>query len=223
MHLNFDSAGALRKATGRAKSDVANKLVSMFLHEISRRACAAGGSVVSDSQYSSIVVKVFGHQCLYCSRDLEPDRAAVEHLDGMNRFRAGLHLPGNVAVSCRRCNSEKRRDDQRPRLVLALSGWESFLSHNGSRCDEKCKTCAYWVSIWPDLSTRTQELVDAGDRIRSFRSPFARFIRWSDAARPAIQLRAEGLYRECQNFATIEIEKLTSELSFDFASLTSTE
>ena len=29
--MNFDTSGYLRRATGRAKSDVANKLVSMFL------------------------------------------------------------------------------------------------------------------------------------------------------------------------------------------------
>ena len=45
--MEFDSAQALRRATGRAKSDVANKLVSMLLHEISRRACSAGEMSVS--------------------------------------------------------------------------------------------------------------------------------------------------------------------------------
>ena len=46
--MSFNVAAALRKSTGRAKSDVANKLVSMFLHEVSRKACAAGGMNVSD-------------------------------------------------------------------------------------------------------------------------------------------------------------------------------
>jgi hypothetical protein len=32
-----DPTSQLRSATRRAKSDVANKLVSMFLHELSRR------------------------------------------------------------------------------------------------------------------------------------------------------------------------------------------
>lgn len=120
--MSFDSSQALKKATGRAKSDVANKLVSMFLHEVSRRACEAGGESVSNSDYRAAVVNAFGHCCLYCNRELEHDRAAVEHLDGMNRFRVGLHVPGNVAVACRRCNSEKRRDDQKPVLHLAPNG-----------------------------------------------------------------------------------------------------
>ncbi len=217
--MTFDSAKALRSATGRAKSDVANKLVSMFLHEISRRACLAGCMTVSNPGYLQTVVNVFGHRCLYCGRDLEHDRAAVEHLDGMNRFRVGLHVPGNVAVSCRRCNSEKRRDDQKSTLVLAGSGWESFLSHDGSHCISSCKTCAYWTTIWPDASIRMQSLHQAVERIRTFRSSFARFVQWSEKNHLAIQSRVEGLYRVCQEFASNEIDKLTSELNFDFSSL----
>lgn len=217
--MTFDSAKALRSATGRAKSDVANKLVSMFLHEVSRRACLAGGMTVSTPGYLEAVINAFGHRCLYCGRDLEHDRAAVEHLDGMNRLRVGLHIPGNVAVSCRWCNSEKRRDDQKSTLVLAESGWESFLSHDGSRCISSCNTCAYWTAVWPDSSLRAQSLLQSADRIRKFRTAFRRFVQWSDRNRPAIQSRVEGLYRLCQEFATTEIDKLTSELNFDFSSL----
>jgi len=217
--MDFDSAKALKKATGRAKSDVANKLVSMFLHEVSRRACAAGGMTVSDLRYRDDVLKSFGHSCLYCGRDLEHDRASVEHLDGMNRFRAGLHVPGNVAMSCRRCNNEKRRDDQKAKLSLAKSGWESFLSHDGSRCEAECKTCSYWASLWPDDTLRIQMLVQAAERIRQFQLPYNLFTAWSANVQPSIQNKVEVLYRACQDFAKNEIEKLTSELDFDFTSL----
>lgn len=217
--MNFDSAKALRRATGRAKSDVANKLVSMFLHEVSRRVCVAGGAGVSSADYLAAVVAVFGHGCLYCGRDLEHDRAAVEHLDGMNRFRIGLHIPGNVAVACRRCNSEKRRDDQKPELSLAASGWGSFLAHDGTRCGCRCPTCNYWASVWPDGPSRSLKLRQAANRIQEFRLPFARFIEWSGNARPTIQTQVEALYRSCQAFATSQIEKLTYELNFDFSGL----
>ncbi|MCX6838744.1 MAG: hypothetical protein NTX35_13175 [Verrucomicrobia bacterium] len=217
--MNFDSSQALRKATGRAKSDVANKLVSMFLHEVSRRACEVGGSSVASADYLACVLGAFGHRCLYCNRDLEHDRAVVEHLDGMNRFRVGLHVPGNVAVACRRCNSEKRRDDQQAVLHLAPNGWGSFLSHDTSRCDVGCKTCNYWTSVWPDDSQRKEMLLGSQARIQDFRKPFTKYIAWSDHARSAIQSKVEGLYRACQAFATNEIDKLTSELTFDFATL----
>jgi hypothetical protein len=124
--MTFQTSLYMRRATGRAKSDVANKLVSMLLHEVSRKICGSLKLNVSDSDYIEAVVQRFGDCCCYCERPLENDRAAVEHLDGMNRFRAGLHIPGNVTVSCKKCNNEKRRDDQRPELVLANSGWESF-------------------------------------------------------------------------------------------------
>lgn len=217
--MDFDTARALRGATGRAKSDVANKLVSMFLHEVSRRVCAAGGLSVSNADYLAAVIEAFAHRCLYCSRDLEHDRAAVEHLDGMNRFRVGLHIPGNVAMACRKCNSEKRRDDQTPQLSLAASGWESFLSHDGTRCGSACKTCDYWASVWPDYSMKNQMLRGAAMRIQTFRIPYRRFTTWSEVARPAIQTRIEVLYRACQNFASTEIEKLTAELDFNFDGL----
>jgi hypothetical protein len=92
--MSFDVARALKKSTGRAKSDVANKLVSMFLHEISRKACLAGGMSVSDLAYGESVINSFGQKCTYCGNSLESDRSAIEHLDGMNRIRVGLHVPG---------------------------------------------------------------------------------------------------------------------------------
>lgn len=221
--MDFDSAKALKKATGRAKSDVANKLVSMFLHEVSRKACATGGMSVSDPRYREDVLSSFGHSCLYCGRYLEHDRSTVEHLEGMNRFRAGLHVPGNVAMACRRCNNEKRRDDQKTKLFLAGSGWESFLSHDGTRCEPECKTCGYWTSIWPDISEKIETLGETRERIRQFQQPYNRFIIWSANAQPTIQENVERLYRDCQNFATDEIEKLTSELKFDFSKLSNDE
>lgn len=217
--MKVDSAIALRKATGRAKSDVANKLVSMFLHEVSSRVCAAGGSSTSDASYVFAVTNAFGHNCLYCSCELEHDRVAVEHLDGMNRFRVGLHVPGNVAVACRRCNSEKRRDDQMSVLKLADSGWESFLAHDGHRCEDGCKTCSYWTTVWPQSSMRRKRLAQAQARIQKFRLPFSKYIEWSSVTRSAVQAQVEGLYRACQKFATIQIESLTSELNFDFSTL----
>lgn len=217
--MSFDTARALRKSTGRAKSDVANKLVSMFLHEVSRKACAASGSGISDPAYSNDVVRQFGARCLYCDRDLENDRAAVEHLDGMNRFRVGLHVPGNVAMACRRCNNEKRRDDQKPSLILAGSGWESFLAHDGSHCPTACGTCEYWRTLMPDAVFRGDYLRSRRESILLFRQPYRGFVEWSSAVRPALLEKLGALYRDCQNFATQEIQKLTSGANIDYSLL----
>lgn len=106
-----DASSQLRSATRRAKSDVANKLVSMFLHELSRRISQNWPLKVDSKEYEELVRARFNNECPYCSRDLASRAAVIEHLDGLNRYRAGLHVPGNVLVACRECNSEKRRDD----------------------------------------------------------------------------------------------------------------
>lgn len=216
MTESFDASKALKKATGRAKSDVANKLVSMLLHEISRKACASGQLTVPDVSYRAAVSKSFGNSCIYCSLPLVKDRTAVEHLNGMNRTRVGLHVPGNVAVSCRKCNTEKRRDDQKINLALAPSGWQAFLSHDGSKCENNCKTCLYWKSIYPSIKHRTSYLTERIKVIQAFQEPFSQFLRWSDEARDAIHTQVETLYRDCQSFATSEIAVLTEKIKFDF-------
>jgi hypothetical protein len=122
-----DATSQLRSATRRAKSDMANKLVSMFLHELSRRIGQSWNVAVDGEEYERLVRERFNNRCPYCSCDLANTIPVIEHLDGMNRYRVGLHVPGNVLVACRRCNNEKRRDDSLLVLSLAKSGWESFL------------------------------------------------------------------------------------------------
>jgi hypothetical protein len=204
--MTFDTSAYLRKATSRAKSDVANKLISMFLHEISRRLVSETGLSVTDPTYVQKVSEIFGSSCSYCNRILEEDRAAVEHPDGMNRFRVGLHVPGNVIVACKRCNTEKRRDDSLRELKLAETGWESFLSHDETRCIPNCKTCAYWRSIWPDPAERVGNLENSRRRIILFRRDYATTIEWSAKARLDLRQRFEKLYRDCQDSATSQIQ-----------------
>lgn len=207
--MTFDVGGALRKSTGRAKSDVANKLISMLLHEVSRMACAAGGMTVSDNRYSEAVVSAFGTCCLYCGRQLEADRATVEHLNGMNRVSVGLHVPGNVAMACKKCNNAKRQDDQN--LLLANNGWESFLFHDGRRCASGCRTCAYWTTLL-EKDDAERYLAATRMRIQTFQAQYQQFVQWSADARESLRERAEKLYRDCQKFATVEITALTSDI-----------
>jgi hypothetical protein len=204
--LSFPTAAYLRKATGRAKSDVANKLVSMFLHEVSRNINAKIGLSVADPRYVHAVETEFGGRCCYCGRLLESDRAAVEHPDGMNRFRAGLHIPGNVLVSCKKCNNEKRRDDQLPELRLAKTGWESFLSHDGTNCSAHCKTCGYWKTIWPD-EIKVENLKAARRKILEFRARYAESIELNQKAHDSLRFELDKVYRECQTFAMDRIKE----------------
>jgi len=117
-----DPTSQLRSATRRAKSDVANKLVSMFLHELSRRISQNWRIAVDGEEYERLVRERFNNRCPYCSCDLAKTTPVIEHLDGMNRYRVGLHVPGNVLVACKRCNNEKRREDSLLVPSLAKSG-----------------------------------------------------------------------------------------------------
>ena len=208
--MNFDPCQLLRKSTFRAKSDVANKLVSMLLHELSRRVNQETRLTVNGPTYSKLATDFFGCHCPYCSRELVVKHVAVEHLDGMNRFRAGLHIPGNVVVSCSDCNREKRRDDQLPVLLLAKSGWESFLTHDSLKCNQSCKTCAYWASLFPDQQSREAHLLDARTRIHEFRntSEVAAVLQASIRIQETAPKNLEKFYREGQSYAHERIKEL---------------
>ena len=203
-----DPASQLRSATRRAKSDVANKLVSMFLHELSRRITQNWPIKVDSEEYEGLVRREFKNLCPYCSGDLTETAPVIEHLDGMNRYRAGLHVPGNVLVACKKCNSEKRRDDSLRSLSLAKSGWESFLSHDGTRCPGPCLTCQYWMTIWEDERERRLRLTENLQRIRSFRHAFSEFEQVLPGLMETLPGLLTKLYSDCQAFAETEIRSL---------------
>jgi hypothetical protein len=203
-----DSISKLRSATRRAKSDVANKLISMCLHELSRRISQGWAIKVDGEEYEIFVRERFSNRCPYCSCDLTSNESMIEHLDGMNRFRAGLHVPGNVLVACRKCNGEKRRDDSLRILLLAGTGWESFLSHDGTRCPPVCRTCRYWRTIWHDETERRARLGDNLQRLRSFRSEFVDFERVLPSLMKTHPALLAKLYSDCQAFAETEIKSL---------------
>ena len=213
-----DRTSLLRSATRRAKSDVANKLISMFLHELSRRISQGWPIKVDDVEYESLVRERFGNTCPYCSCDLMMAVCVIEHLDGMNRYRTGLHVAGNVLVACKRCNGEKRRDDSLRILSLAPSGWESFLFHNGTQCPAACLTCHYWQSVWDNEIERKQRLTDNLEKIRSFRSTFPEFQRALPVLNRTLPELLTKLYCDCQGFAESEIKFLLESLppSFPF-------
>jgi hypothetical protein len=184
----------------------------MFLHELSRRISENWPIKVDGEEYEHLVRKWFNNQCPYCSRNLADTASVIEYLDGMNRYRAGLHAPGNVLVACRKCNSEKRRDDSLRILSLAKSGWESFLSHDGTRCAASCLTCQYWRSIWEDETERRLHLTQNLERLCSFRGTFSEFEKVLPSLKETLPALLTKLYSDCQNFADTEIKSLLKSL-----------
>jgi len=207
----FDPYSRLQKATKRAKSDVANKLISMFLHLLSQKLCDTWGLKVGDSTYLDNVRKVFSDSCPYCRTLLMRSNVVVEHPDGMNRLRAGLHVPGNVLLACKPCNSEKRRDDSLETLTLAESGWESFLSHDGTHCPKSCLTCTYWREIWPEENERAKQLRESVKRIRQFRAGYPEFQQALPYLKTHLPQSLTKLYKDCQSFAGTQIEQVMNE------------
>jgi hypothetical protein len=213
-----DPTSQLRSATRRAKSDVANKLISMCLHELSRRISEGWPIRVDGEEYEKLAREQFGNRCPYCSCELSATVAVIEHLDGMNRYRAGLHLPGNVLVSCKRCNGEKRRDDQSRNLLPGQSGWEAFLSHDGTRCVASCRTCRYWEAVWPDQGEREVRLRENLARVRAFRSSFPELERIFPELLKTLPDLLTRLYSDCQAFAEAEIKTLLGKLEGEHGS-----
>lgn len=161
----------LRRAGGRAKSDVANKLVSMCLHIVSKTLCEQGGLRVESEDYRHAVAGAFGDACAYCGCDLHGATVAIEHLDAMNRLRLGLHVPGNVLLSCRECNNAKRRSDGAQTLKFGTSGWNDFLSHDSRECDPTCVACGYWRKLLPPDRV-VEHLSRRRDDISAFREKY---------------------------------------------------
>lgn len=180
----------------------------MFLHELSRSIAQHWKIRVDGEEYEVLVRECFENCCPYCLCSLVDAEPVIEHLDGMNRLRAGLHVPGNVLVACRRCNSEKRRDDSLKELLLAATGWESFLSHDGTRCDASCRTCKYWMARWGDETERKRILSENLQRIRLFRNRFAEFQSVLPALGETLPVVLTKLYSDCQVFAETEIKSL---------------
>lgn len=202
--MSFDPGLLLRKATARAKSDVANKMVSMLLHELSRFICLETKFFIKSPPYIELTIDFFGTLCPYCRRELIKGQCVVEHLEGMNRYRAGLHTPGNVLVSCSECNREKRRDDQRKDLRLAPTGWGSFLRHDGILCSSMaCKSCAYWAGLFPSFVDRADHLANARRRIQSFHETeeIRQVMLFSEPLRCSAKSLLEDFYTNAQNDA----------------------
>jgi hypothetical protein len=115
---------------------------------------------------------------------------------------------GNVLIACKRCNSEKRRDDSIKALSLARFGWESFLSHDGVHCAAGCHTCQYWKIIWEDETERRRRLKESLRRVRLFRHEFSEFEQILPSLMETLPGLLAKLYSDCQAFAETEIKSL---------------
>ncbi len=94
----------------------------------------------------------------------------------------------------------------RPSLQFVQTA-RRFLSHDSTKCGQHCKTCAYWVSVWPDFDQRVQKLNEARLSILEFRACYPKSIEWGDKAKMVLREELDKIYRECQTFATDRIKE----------------
>jgi len=98
--MSFHPESYLRRATSRAKSDVANKLASMFLHEVSRKSCLSIGLNVSDSRY---IEAVFAHDTFgLLNGHRSPHRFDI-HKAGINARGSQRGVRAKVAKHAKGC------------------------------------------------------------------------------------------------------------------------
>lgn len=199
----LDPFAQLRRRNQRQKSDVAQKMVAMCLHNLSSKLVKEWPNLrVETLGYSQSVREAFGEACAFCDSMLATD-THVEHLVAMNRARCGLHIAGNVVLSCKRCNNAKRRDDQAITRTTGTSGWDNFLGHNGSCGPRPCSTCAYWETRVASPTARRDYLSTRSAKILTFRKDFR------DIDTRSFAKALETVYRKWQDEAESATEGFT--------------
>ena len=93
-------------------------------------------------------------------------------------------------------------------LSLAASGWESFLSHEGTHCAPACLTCRYWLEVWQDEAERKLRLSENLARLRTFRKSFQDFAEVQASLAQTLPVLLPKVYTDWQIFAEKEIKSL---------------
>jgi hypothetical protein len=105
----------------RAKSDIANTALRIFLQEMGVAYDVERGlkpySSARPAKDFTVVRAFFGDRCCYCDVDLGTVRTAQDHLIPMNKTSLGLHAWGNVVPACLDCNARKQAREWHAFLV----------------------------------------------------------------------------------------------------------
>jgi hypothetical protein len=102
----------------RARSDIANTALRIFLQEMGAAYDESRGLPRYDGKKHFLAVReFFGERCCYCGDGLETGRTAQDHLVPMNKTSLGLHAWGNVVPSCQDCNAKKQGREWHAYLV----------------------------------------------------------------------------------------------------------
>ncbi len=125
----------------RAKADIANTALRIFLHNMGAAYDVERGLVPYKGTKDDVakIKEIFLGRCCYCDIELGPGDVAQDHLIPMNKSGLGLHAWGNVVPACGPCNAKKQGGDWRDFIIQragehALERHErmyKFLDHYG--------------------------------------------------------------------------------------------
>jgi HNH endonuclease len=103
----------------RAKSDIANMAIRIFLQEMGRAYDEERQLPPYNSkQHFPTVRQFFEERCCYCGMDFASTAAHQDHLIPVNKTDLGLHAWGNIVPACQECNAKKHGSDWRDFIVL---------------------------------------------------------------------------------------------------------
>ncbi|MZP31367.1 hypothetical protein GTO91_16830 [Heliobacterium undosum] len=196
--------------SSRGTADVANKLVNMILSAVNKEYIK--DSTVKDPIYIESVKKYFGPRCVYCERVFNENFESVrEHVEAMNRFRAGLDVQGNVLLSCKECNEKKKEYDQMS-LSEVPNAWEKLLKPFGNDCLDGCKHCEYWRSIYRGKSDDEIRFIleKRLEKIKNFRIQYLPLN--FDKIRCGLVSILDEVYKECQSFAKQKEQEVLNQI-----------
>lgn len=103
----------------RAKSDVANTALRIFLQEMGAAYDEERGlPPYKRARDLPLIAEFFDGRCCYCGIPFDPAEPVVQdHLVPMNKTDLGLHAMGNVVPACAACNARKQGRDWREFIV----------------------------------------------------------------------------------------------------------
>ena len=95
---------------GKARSDIANTAVRIFLQDFGAEYDLARGlPKYQKARHLPEIAEFFDGRCCYCGREFGLGNAPVQdHLVPLNRTDLGLHAWGNIVASCASCNAYKQ-------------------------------------------------------------------------------------------------------------------
>ncbi len=106
----MDHGGQLANRQSAANQTVRSLLTALGEYRDSQVLGIAPGELRGKKIRASLLAEFQG-KCAYCSEEIVGNSFDVDHLVPMNKSSGGMHMYGNLVLSCKPCNAKKHFDD----------------------------------------------------------------------------------------------------------------